>query len=343
MPKFSLGALQRCIYPHFQSSNKDVLLGSKFGEDVALTQVGGDVLASHLDPIEGAVAEIGWLAVHVACNDIATCGAQPRWLQLLVMVPDAADEALLEQIMNDAARAAEEVGAVIIGGHTEYTHNLRRPLVAVTAFGPLEGKHPVLTSGAKPGDHILVTKGIPLEGTAILAGDFADEARSRGLNDADLDAARSLMRKISVVSEALILADAGASSMHDVTDGGLLETLREIAVLSEVGLDIKYEKIPIPVVCARFAQAFEFDPLQMISSGTLVAAVPSERVAQAGAALTAAGIPYADIGLAIPGEGVRVQRGSEVAEFFSVQPEAGELARVWEVYAPDEAWVSSSR
>ena len=284
MPKFSIEALQRSVYPHFHSKDPMVILGSTFGEDVALTKIGGDLLASHLDPIEGAVADIGWLAVHVASNDIATCGARPRWLQLLVMVPNEQDETVLAKIMADASQAADEVGATIIGGHTEYSTNLKRPLVAVTALGPMEGKKPVLTSGTQPGDHIIVTKGIPLEGTAILAGDFSREARHRGLDKDDLKEAKNLIQYISVVPEALALAKVGASAMHDVTDGGLLETLREMAVLSKVQITVEFEKIPMPDVCRRFAKAFDFDPLRMISSGTLLAAVPRKALEAAVAA-----------------------------------------------------------
>ncbi|MFW5714207.1 MAG: AIR synthase family protein [Brevefilum sp.] len=335
MPKFPLHALQHSVYSQFQSDDKDVVVGSAFGEDVALTRVGDDLLASHLDPIEGAVQDIGWLAVHVACNDIATCGARPRWIQLLVMVPRGDEIALLETIMGDVSRAAKEVGAVIIGGHTEYSDNLSRPLVAVTAFGLLEGKEPVLTSGAQPGDHILVTKGIPLEGTAILAHDFAEAARRLGLTDADLSEAKGLMKQVSVVAEALILADKGASAMHDVTDGGLLETLREISYLSDVEIWVDYDKIPMPTVGERFAEAFGFDPMRMISSGTLVAAVPANKLRYASRALNEAGIHFADIGLVSDGEGVRIQRDREVLEFLGVQPEEGELARMWEEYQPD--------
>ena len=335
MPKFSLEALQHSVYSQFDSTDEDVVLGSSFGEDVALTRVGDDLLASHLDPIEGAVKDIGWLAVHVACNDIATCGARPRWIQLLVMVPREEGVSQVEHIMNDVSRAAKEVRVAVVGGHTEYSDNLSRPLVAVTAFGLLEGRQPVMTRGAKPGDHILVTKGIPLEGTSILAHDFAGAASRLGLTLEDLEMAKALIEQVSVVPDALILAEAGASAMHDVTDGGLLETLREIAALSEVGIWVDYEKIPIPDVGLRFAEAFGFDPLRMISSGTLAAAVPAEKVEAAGSALDEAGIHFADIGLVGEGEHLRIQRGDEILEYRGVQPDGGELARMWEEYGSD--------
>ena len=132
MSKFSLDVLQRRIFPFVQADDPDIVLGTAFGEDVAMTRVGGDILVSHVDPIVGAIGDIGWLAVHVACNDVATAGIPPRWIQLLVLVPCLEDEELLEEIMRDASRAAEEIGASIIGGHTGYSAGLSRPLVAVT-------------------------------------------------------------------------------------------------------------------------------------------------------------------------------------------------------------------
>jgi len=336
MSKFSLDVLNQCVYPYFKSDDPDVIMGSSFGEDVALTRVGSGLLASHLDPIVGAVKNIGWLAVHVACNDIATSGAPPRWIQLLVLVPHKEDKALLTHIMGDAAKAAGEVGVSIIGGHTGYSASLSRPLVAVTALGTLGDQPPVLTRGAKLGDHILITKGIALEGTAILACDFASVARVLGLSEKDLDKAKQLMNQVSVIQESLLLAKHGASAMHDVTRGGLLETLLELAMLSGVGITVAYERIPIPTVAARFATAFGFDPLKMISSGTLVAAVPEEKLADAKGALDQAGIRFADIGDVHLGEGVRVLREGELIIFQDVQPEADELARMWVEFEPDK-------
>jgi len=110
MSKFSLDVLEKRVFPFTVTKDPDVILGAVFGEDVALTRVGGDILVSHVDPILGAISNIGWLAVHVACNDIATSGAHPRWILLLVLVPALEDEDLLEQIMRDADRAAKQSG-----------------------------------------------------------------------------------------------------------------------------------------------------------------------------------------------------------------------------------------
>ncbi|MGC9356674.1 MAG: AIR synthase family protein [Anaerolineae bacterium] len=335
MSKFSLDVLQQRVFPFVQAKDPDIVLGAAFGEDVALTRVGGDILVSHVDPIVGAVGDIGWLAVHVACNDVAASGVQPRWLQILVLVPSMEDVELLEQIMRDASRAAEEVGASIIGGHTGYSAGLSRPLVAVTALGTASGQVPVRTGGARVGDHVLVTKGIALEGTAILAQDFADVAWDLGLSDEELEEGRRIMSKVSVMPEALILAAEGATAMHDVTRGGILETLLEIADLSRVGIDIIFDKLPIPSIVARFAAAFAFDPLRMISSGTLAVTVPPGHLEDVMVALDEVGTPFAVVGEVTAGTGVRVLKDAEVIHHTTIRCEEDELARLWASYPRD--------
>lgn len=332
MSKFSLDVLQRCVFPFTGSDDPDVILGATFGEDVALTRVGGDVLVSHLDPIVGAVGNIGWLAVHVACNDIATTGIPPRWVLPLVLVPRREDEDLLEQIMRDADRAAREIGVSIIGGHTGYSANLARPLVAVTALGTAAGREPLRTRGACVGDHVLVTKGIAIEGTAILAQDFADVALRLGLSESELIEAGRLMTQVSVVKEAVAIAAQGATAMHDVTRGGLLETLLEMASLSGVSIEVDASLLPLPTIVARFAEAFQFDPLWMISSGTLAATVPPTRVADVSRVLTQAGIPFAFVGRIMEGAGVYLRRNGEVVHYDVIRCEEDELARIWRRY-----------
>jgi hydrogenase expression/formation protein HypE len=337
MSKFSLDVLNQRVYPFLEAHDPDVILGAVFGEDVALTRVGDDILVSHLDPIVGAVKNIGWLAVHVACNDVATSGSPPRWILLLVLVPHKEDERLLEEIMRDVSRAAGETRVSIIGGHTGYSSNLSRPLVAVTALGTMPGREPICTKGAHVGDHIFVTKGVALEGTAILAYDFADVARRLGLSKQDLNEARQFMNEVSVIPEALILAEQGATAMHDVTRGGLLETLLEIAQRSEVGLQVDASRIPIHPVVSHFAEAFQFEPLKMISSGTLVATIPPEQVEAASRSLIEKGISFADVGQAIKGSGVQIVTNGQVAHYQEIHCEADELAHMWELYPRNDA------
>ena len=337
MAKFSFEVMQECVYPFTvkESEDPDVILGSAFGEDVAVTRVGDDLLLSHVDPIVGAVNGIGWLAVHVACNDIAASGIKPRWIQLLVMLPSQEDTNDLKQIMCDAARAARSLNVTIIGGHTEASNGLKRPLVAATALAPACGKRVVRTSGAKPGDIIYVTRGVGLEGTGILASDFAVEARKRGLTDQDLNEALKLLSSVSVVSDALKLADLGATAMHDVTRGGILETLLEIASCSGVCMEVDPSRIPVPKVVKRFANAFEFDPLKMISSGTLVATLPPEMCETAEALFENQPCKLFRIGVVTEGRGVLLRSGSESHLYTQIACEQDELTRMWALLRPE--------
>ncbi|MFO7943530.1 MAG: AIR synthase family protein [Anaerolineales bacterium] len=335
MSKFSLDVLNQCVYPYKGSEDPDVILGPSFGEDVSLTRVGNDLLASHVDPIIGAIQDIGWLAVHISCNDIATSGIPPRWILALVLVPGREDDELLEGIMSDIDRAAKDIGVSIIGGHSGYSSGITRPLVSVTALGTASSRTPVRTSGARVGDHILVTKGIALEGTAILASDFSDIARKKGLQEEDIEEAKGFFQEVSVIDEALLLALMGATAMHDVTRGGILETLLEISHLSGVGMEVHSGRIPLPDTVAKFSQAFQFDPLGMISSGTLVAAVGPENLAKAERSLRNKGIPFGDIGEVIEGEGVYIIKEGEKEHHTGIQAEKDELARIWETYPRD--------
>jgi hydrogenase expression/formation protein HypE len=332
MSKFSLDVLEKRVFPFAGSDDPDVILGAAFGEDVALIKIGGDILISHVDPIIGAIGNIGWLAVHVACNDVATSGAPPRWVLLLVLVPTPDDEDLLEKIMRDVDRAAREIEVSIIGGHTGYSSGLSRPLVAVTALGTASGRRLVRTTGAQIGDHVLVTKGIALEGTAILAQDFSDVAQTLGLSNQDLKKALELMGEVSVIPEALVLAEHGATAIHDVTRGGLLETLLEIAYLSKVAIDVDASRLPMRPVVDRFARAFQFDPLQMISSGTLAATVPANKAADILKIMLETGVFCADVGCVAEGHGVHILQEKETIYYSDIRCENDELARLWALY-----------
>ena len=332
MSKFSLDVLNKYIHPHIKSNDPDVILGPVFGEDVAITRISDGFLVSHVDPIVGAVKDIGWLAVHVACNDIATSGSKPRWILILLLVPNREDEALVGEIMRDANRAATEIGVSIIGGHTGYSANLSRPLVSITALGVLTDQAPIYTGGARVGDHIFITKGIALEGTAILANDFSKIALEKGLSHQNLDDARELMNGVSVVPEAMILSEIGATSMHDVTRGGLQETLVEMAKLSNLGFQVFSDRILMPDIVRRFSQVFEFDPMKMISSGSLAATIPAVSVREAEKALISSGILFADIGEVVNGFGVEIFTDSKSIKYDEIKCEEDELARMWELY-----------
>ena len=336
MSKFSLNVLKKRVFPFAFTNDPAVIQAAAFGEDVALSRIEEGILVSHVDPIIGAIDTIGWLGVHVACNDIATSGAPPRWILVLVLVPGEEDEDLLEKIMRQVDAAARQLNVSVIGGHTGYSSGISRPLVAVTALGTLSDREPILSSGAQIGDHILVSKGIALEGTAILAHDFARTARRLGITDEELNEAGQLLKKVSVVPEAIALGGNGATAMHDVTRGGLLEALLEIALLSGVGMEIKKDRIWIPPVVERFSDAFDFNPMKMISSGTLVATIPPSKLEKCCRLLEEISVHCTDIGRVIEGKGVNVWEKETISHCETIHCENDELARMWEIHKPDQ-------
>lgn len=303
MVKLSNEALRRIIFTNLGIKDPDVVIGPRVGEDAAIVRVNGKYLAIHTDPITGAVEDIGWLAINIVANDIAVRGIRPRWFLLTLLLPSGYGEDKVSQIMADANRALLELGGSLIGGHTEYTPGIDRVIASATAIGL--GDHYVSTAGARVGDLILVTKHVALEGTAVLASDFGQELISKGVPEEVVKRGRGLMSRISVVREALELADL-ANSMHDPTEGGLLQGLLEIAEASGVKVRIDVDKVPVLPETLAIFNALNLNPLKALSSGMLIATIPSERIATAEDRLSRLGINYSIIG--------EVQRGEPCVE-----------------------------
>jgi hydrogenase expression/formation protein HypE len=199
-------------------------------------------------------------------------------------------------------------------------------------MAPAENHRIVGTKGSQTRDHVIITGGAGIEGTAILASDFTDEGKLLGLTDEEISEGAKLGKEISILKEAIILARHNATSMHDVTRGGIRETSLEIAKLSGKALEIDIDQIPARSIVARFSQAFSFDPLGMISSGSLVATLPEKDVPEVLKELQMQGIPATDAGIVKNGKGVKfIQQGREIS-FENIHCEEDELARMWALY-----------
>ena len=296
--KVPVDLLEKYVFTRTGAGDPAVVMGPSYGEDAAVVRLGEElVLVAHSDPITAATSLAGWLSVHVACNDIAVRGVKPRWLLPVLLLPEGSGEALLDEITRQIDGAAKEVGATIIGGHTEYAPGLDRPIISMTALGLAREGELVYTSGARPGDVVLMTKTAALEGTAILATDFRKELLSRGVDRRLIERAEGFIRGVSVVREALILAGAGiATAMHDPTEGGVLGGVSELAHASGVRIRVYEERIPVAPETRVLAQALGVDPLRLISSGVLIATVPGQRAEEALTILSNAGVQASIIG-----------------------------------------------
>jgi hydrogenase expression/formation protein HypE len=292
-----------------------VLIGPGTGRDAAAIRFGDTALVVKSDPITFPTDRPAHHLVHVNANDIACQGATPRWLLVTALLPHGiATAEMASALFADLNRCAAEVGVEVIGGHTEITIGLDRPILVGTMLGETAADRLIDPRNAKPGDRLLMTEVAGIEGTVILASELAAELRARGVPDETLTVARSMLSDpgISVLAEARALADADAvSAMHDPTEGGIGTALRELAIAAVCGLVVSRDAMRLADPTRAVADALGIDPLGMLSSGSLLAAVPKDRMQAAEDALSRAGVPFAWIGKLTPPEtGLRIISGT---------------------------------
>ncbi|HWN12570.1 MAG TPA: AIR synthase family protein [Candidatus Dormibacteraeota bacterium] len=277
-----------------------VVMGPRLGEDAAVLDMGDRYLVATADPITFATDEAGWYALHVNANDIAVRGARPTWFLATVLLPEGgATEATVERLFADLGEACAELGVALIGGHTEVTAGLPRAIVSGCMLGEVEKDRLVTTGGARPGDTLLLTKGVPLEGAAIVARERAAEAGRRGVAVDVVKRAQDFLRRpgISVVPEARAACGAArVHAMHDPTEGGVATACWELAQAADVGLRVDRERIPVLREGRVLCEAFGLDPLGTIASGSLLLAVAPDDSEAVITACRGAGVDCAAIG-----------------------------------------------
>ncbi|MEE9353564.1 MAG: AIR synthase related protein, partial [Candidatus Thorarchaeota archaeon] len=230
--------LERLVFTHLGRSDPDLILGPGIGQDASLIRIGNRVIVASTDPITGSIEDIGWLAVHINANDVATFGVAPRWFLTSIMLPVGSTAAEVGRIMSQIDSAAKTLGITVAGGHTEITEGVEKPIVAGFMLGETSEGDYVTSSGAQPGNAIIITKTVGIEGTAILAAE-GREVLSRELDATVLDEALALRCQISVVSEGLSAFKTGhLTAMHDPTEGGLAGGLHELCDASGVGFEV---------------------------------------------------------------------------------------------------------
>jgi hydrogenase maturation factor len=288
------------LFGKYVPASPRVVVGPRVGEDAAVIDMGDRYLIATTDPITFASDEIGWYALHVNANDLAVRGARPLWFLATVLLPDGStSEARVEDLFAELAEACTELDVALIGGHTEVTAGLPRPIVVGTMLGEVDKDRLVTTDGAREGDVLLLTKGVPLEGAAILAREHGREAARRGVEVGVIARARELLRRpgISVLPEARLACRAArVHAMHDPTEGGLATACWEVAQAAGVGVRVHREQIPVLDEGRILCEAFGLDPLGTIASGSLLLAVDPGDADGVVAGCRGAGIACAAIG-----------------------------------------------
>jgi len=288
--------LQEIVFKRLGTKRDDVVLGPSIGEDAAVVRAGKEVLVIAADPITGAEEWLGWLAVNVSANDVATCGVQPRWFTPCILLPESSKEELVERICSQMDKAAHRLNVAIIGGHCEITPSLEHPIVTGCSVGVAEDGKYVTSSGAKIGNKIVMTKGTGIEGTAILASDRRQELLE-AFDENFVKKAEKFFEKISVVNDAIVaFKTGGVSAMHDPTEGGVAGGLHELADAANVGFQVYEERILILKETKKICAHFEIDPLQLISSGSLLIVAEEEKTEEIVGKLSQTGIHTSIIG-----------------------------------------------
>ncbi|MDR2156648.1 MAG: AIR synthase family protein [Clostridiales Family XIII bacterium] len=324
--KLDNALLRKIVIDKIGYRRSEVITGPGIGEDCAVIDFGAYECILSTDPITAAGDRIGSLAVHVSCNDIASNGVEPLGVMLTVLLPPDTTEQEIETIMAQAAETAKQLGVEIIGGHTEITDAVTKPIVSSTAVGRGVAKSGFAESDAisgaggggraqsgtriRPGDRILVTKKLAMEGTGIIASDHA-ETLAGVLTAEELRHAVSMLDRISVVKEGVLAGSIGTTGMHDVTEGGVLGAVWELCRLADAGAEIWREAIPLDPVTVKICGHFGLDPLRLISSGSMLIVAHPKEGGDILQALRAAGTEVTEIGLVKEREeGLRLVSGA---------------------------------
>jgi hydrogenase expression/formation protein HypE len=268
--KIPVDILKEVVFKNIGAERKEVIVGPTAGIDGAVLDLGDKSLIVSMDPITGAVERIGWLAVNVNANDIATFGVEPAFLFSCILLPENADRKMVEAICTQMNAAAKDLGIAIVGGHCESTPGLANPIVVGCVMGLTEKGRYVTAGGAKAGDKLILTKSAGIEGTAILASDRESELK-KTIGARVLRNAKNFYSQISVIKDALTAyKTGGVHAMHDPTEGGVAGGIHEMADASGLGVKVFEDRIAVQPETAKICSYFEIEPLQLISSGALL-------------------------------------------------------------------------
>jgi len=325
--KLDTELLENIVFKHIHHKRPEVLVRPGVGEDCATLDFGQYECVMSTDPITAAISEIGRLAIHITCNDIASNGVEPLGIMLAVMLPLGTTAEEIERIMMQAAEVSEKLGVEIIGGHTEITPAVNRPVIVSTAVGRTLAGGSQRAQNMRPGDLILMTKQTGLEGAGIIASDFEEEL-SGVLTEEEIQEAKGYLKEVSVLKEGVAAGKVGTAGMHDITEGGVLGAVWELSEIANAGLLINEDSIPVTPVTRKLCAHFGIDCLRLISSGSMMIIAHPEKKDAVMEAVREAGVPVACIGTVTEPEAGRFLVRADGTKAVIAPPESDELYKV---------------
>ena len=293
--KLDSDLLKSLVFERIKYRNDDVKVRPGIGEDCAVVSYGDYDCIMSTDPITAAASEVGRLAIHITCNDIASNGVQPLGILLAVMLPEGTTEEDVAEIMGQAADTAAEVGVEIIGGHTEITPSVNQPVIVSTAIGKAPAETSQTGNLMEEGDVIMITKSVGLEGTGIIAGDYSSQLEGI-LTEEEMKRAVSFLDRVSVVKEGVAAGRVGTHGMHDITEGGVLGAVWEMCQIAGTGAELDCGAVPVEPETVKVCRHFGIDALRLISSGSMVIIVAEDKVQQLTDAMDEIGVPISAVG-----------------------------------------------
>ena len=325
-------ALLESIIAHAPITDKRVLLGPGTGIDCAVIDDGDTYLVMKTDPITLTSKNIGWYAVQINVNDIVTTGAKPKWMLATILLPEnQTTAAVVEQISQQLFEACRNFNISFIGGHTEITHGLNRPVIAATLIGEVKKENFISPKGVNTGDKVLITKGIPIEATAIIASDF-ETALTGVLSSQEILMAKNYLHNpgISIFQEATLALDCGGvTAMHDPTEGGLAAALWELSVASQKKIIFYPDQVPVSEISSKICKHLNLNPLNLIASGALLLTVSPNQCTEIIKNLEEHQIVCKEIGIIQEfGEGVFSYDGKSLTAL--IRPERDDLTKLYD-------------
>jgi hydrogenase maturation factor len=311
--------------------DKNVLIGPGTGLDCSVIDFGDQYLVLKSDPISLASDNIGWYAVEINVNDIVTTGADPKWMLTTLLLPEkATSKENLEIITDQLIESTNKYGITIIGGHTEITSGIDRPILSSTMIGTVKKENLITPKGVKSGDKIFLTKEIAIETVSILANDFEEELQEL-LSPEELYRAQSYIHNpgISIYKEATLLRnDCGITGMHDPTEGGLAAALWEMSIASDKIFYVNVKKIPISNLTEKICSHFSINPISSISSGALLFTAQPHYTEKILSIFHENSIQVTEIGyVEVEGKGVFINKENGFEEL--IRPERDEITKVF--------------
>jgi hydrogenase maturation factor len=276
----------------------------------------------------------------VNINDIATSGAIPRWLLTSLLFPIGTTALQVKQVMKELKEAAQQQDLILCGGHTEITDAVNRPVVVTQAVGTVGSGGLIEKKNMREGDRILLTKGIAVEGTCIIAREFPGLLSDLGLSEAEVEKCRNLLDRpgISILGEAQIAAGSGAvTAMHDITEGGLATALMELSIAGKRRLRVFSDRIPILEETKKVCGLLKLDPLGLIGSGSLLICCAPESAGGLIQSIREAGIEAKDIGEVLKdGLGIEAFDKEDGQGISWPHFEVDEIARLFQERSPEK-------